>query len=153
MIVWDIINESGLFRLKGHKGVVTQTRFLTSKNILISRYILLIFATENILKNNYFLRSSKRNYRFTEIILSCLCFRCSSKDTFVKFWDLDTQHCFKTVVGHKTEVWDFVIINNDTRLITGSGDNELRIWLIDHSPQVSLLHLVTQPVNFYRPQQ
>ena len=72
-----------------------------------------------------------------------MCSRCSSKDTFVKFWDLDTQHCFKTLVGHKTEVWDFVIIKNDTRLITGSGDNELRIWLIDHSPQVSLLHLIT----------
>lgn len=28
----------------------------------------------------------------------------SSKDTFVKFWDLDTQHCFKTLVGHRTEV-------------------------------------------------
>lgn len=28
----------------------------------------------------------------------------SSKDTFVKFWDLETQHCFKTLVGHPTEV-------------------------------------------------
>lgn len=27
-----------------------------------------------------------------------------SKDSFVKFWDLDTQHCFKTLVGHQTEV-------------------------------------------------
>lgn len=61
---------------------------------------------------------------------------CSSKDTFIKFWDLDTQHCFKTVLGHRTEVWDFVIVNNDTRLITGSGDNELRIWRIDHLPEV-----------------
>lgn len=22
----------------------------------------------------------------------------------VKWWDLDTQHCFKTMVGHRTEV-------------------------------------------------
>jgi WD40 repeat protein len=28
----------------------------------------------------------------------------SSKDTLVKFWDLDTGHCFKTLVGHKAEV-------------------------------------------------
>lgn len=27
-----------------------------------------------------------------------------SKDTFVKFWDLDTQHCFKTLTGHHSEV-------------------------------------------------
>lgn len=23
----------------------------------------------------------------------------------VKWWDLDTQHCFKTMVGHRTEVY------------------------------------------------
>lgn len=28
----------------------------------------------------------------------------SSKDTFVKFWDLDTQHCFYTLVGCRYEV-------------------------------------------------
>lgn len=28
----------------------------------------------------------------------------SGKDTMVKWWDLDTQHCFKTMVGHRTEV-------------------------------------------------
>ena len=33
----------------------------------------------------------------------------SSKDTFVKFWDLTLQHCFKTLAGHVTEVWDFSI--------------------------------------------
>lgn len=32
----------------------------------------------------------------------------SSKDTFIKFWDLDTQHCFKTLVGHRSEVCDCV---------------------------------------------
>jgi len=28
----------------------------------------------------------------------------SSKDTFVKFWDLDTEHNFKTLIGHRSEV-------------------------------------------------
>lgn len=23
----------------------------------------------------------------------------------VKWWDLDTQHCFKTMIGHRTEVY------------------------------------------------
>lgn len=23
----------------------------------------------------------------------------------MKLWDLDTQHCFQTVVGHRSEVW------------------------------------------------
>ena len=41
------------------------------------------------------------------ICLSVVVFFFSSKDTLVKFWDLDTQHCFKTLVGHRTEVGIF----------------------------------------------
>lgn len=33
----------------------------------------------------------------------------ASKDTFVKFWDLDTEHNFKTLVGHKSEVSYLII--------------------------------------------
>lgn len=78
----------------------------------------------------------------------------SSKDTFVKFWDLDTEHNFKTIVGHKSEVsylimfllfifiddcnidsiliqvWSFVLMNDDRYLITGCNDMELRVWKI-----------------------
>merc|ERR1712156_881107 len=54
----------------------------------------------------------------------------SSKDTFVKFWDLDTQHCFLTLVGHRSEVWQLVLFNNETQLITGSCDAELRVYNI-----------------------
>jgi U3 small nucleolar RNA-associated protein 12 len=42
----------------------------------------------------------------------------SSKDTFVKFWDLTVQHCFKTLAGHVTEVWDFAIVRNDAYLVS-----------------------------------
>lgn len=37
MIVWDIINECGLYRLKGHKDIVTQALFLKDKNLLVTR--------------------------------------------------------------------------------------------------------------------
>ncbi len=36
--MWDIINEAGLYRLRGHKGNITQARFLHSHNLLITRY-------------------------------------------------------------------------------------------------------------------
>ena len=41
----------------------------------------------------------------------------SSKDTFVKFWDLSVQHCFKTLAGHVTEVWDFALVRDDAYLV------------------------------------
>lgn len=38
VIVWDVINESGLYRLRGHKDAVTQALFLKERNLLITRY-------------------------------------------------------------------------------------------------------------------
>ncbi|KAI1286797.1 WD repeat-containing protein 3 [Halotydeus destructor] len=55
----------------------------------------------------------------------------SSKDTYFKFWDLQTQHCFKTLVGHRSEIWDFVYLDTFKRLITGASDNELRVWELE----------------------
>ena len=55
----------------------------------------------------------------------------SSKDTFVKLWDLTTQHCFKTLTGHLGEVWDLVLIRNEEMLVTGGADSELRVWKLE----------------------
>ena len=56
----------------------------------------------------------------------------SGKDTLVKFWDLDIRHCFKTIVTHRSEVCDLVLIN-DERLITGCHDNQNGYSLTNHS--------------------
>ena len=36
-MIWDIVNESGMFRLQGHKGLITQAKFMDCANILITR--------------------------------------------------------------------------------------------------------------------
>lgn len=63
-VIWDVVAEKGLHRLSGHKGVVTEIKFMNKYNIVVT----------------------------------------SSKDTYIKFWDLTTGHCFKTLAGHITEV-------------------------------------------------
>ena len=34
------------------------------------------------------------------------------------------------------QVWDFVIIGDDHRLVTGAGDSELRVWDIAFQDEV-----------------
>lgn len=55
----------------------------------------------------------------------------TSKDTLIKVWDITTQHCIETVVGHRSEIWSSLILHDGKRLITGSSDEELRVWNID----------------------
>ena len=61
----------------------------------------------------------------------------SSKDGLVKLWDLDTQHCFQTIVSHHKEVWSLELVGGPSlgegvvslpRLVTASGDNRVRLF-------------------------
>ena len=55
----------------------------------------------------------------------------------VKFWDLDTRHCFKTLVSHRSEVNDLILVNDEERLITGCHDNELRVFQLSFKAEQS----------------
>lgn len=78
----------------------------------------------------------------------------ASTDMLVKFWDIDTQHNFRTLVGHRSkvknffnnstckddsisvyffrfsQVWGLALVKDDEYLITGCNDTELRVWKI-----------------------
>ena len=55
----------------------------------------------------------------------------SSKDTFLKLWDLSTQHCVQTVVAHRAEVWSLGLNSEQDLLLTGSNEGELKAWKIE----------------------
>ena len=38
LVLWDLVSESGLFRLKGHKSPIKKAIFINKYNILISWY-------------------------------------------------------------------------------------------------------------------
>ena len=40
----------------------------------------------------------------------------------MKLWDVETQHCFQTIVGHRSEVWSLEIMKGETRLLTAAGE-------------------------------
>lgn len=60
--------------------------------------------------------------QFDETLLYC---RCSCQ-----VWDLETQHCVQTCVDHRSEVWALDVSPDQTRLITGASDNQIRVWNI-----------------------
>ncbi len=55
-----------------------------------------------------------------------------SKDTFLKVWDLATQHCIQTVVAHRSDVWAMDVDPAQELLFTGSGEGEVKAWKINH---------------------
>jgi WD40 repeat protein len=90
-------------RLRGHRDQVTNIRFFPSTGDLPS--------TSTATAPGYLLTSGK--------------------DTFVKFWDLSTQHCVQTIVAHRSEVWSLDVNQEWDLFFTGSGEGEVKAWRVD----------------------
>lgn len=102
LIVWDVVAEAGLFRLRGHRDQITAMKFIIALDI----------PSTSTPASGFLLTSSK--------------------DTFLKFWDLSTQHCIQTIVAHRSDIWTMDINANRDLIFTGSGEGELKAWWIDH---------------------
>ncbi|KAJ2556560.1 beta transducin [Coemansia sp. RSA 1933] len=103
LILWDVVGETGLYRLRGHKDEITDIAFIRSSKNAASA-----------------LNASSEGYIVT-----------SSKDTLVKLWDLRARHCIQTLVSHRSEVWSMAASPDGRLLVTGTSDAELRVWTID----------------------
>lgn len=65
------------------------------------------------------------------IVVSC------SKDMQIKFWDIETQNCFKTLVDHTTEVWALGILRGGF-LVSGSSEATLNVYRVSpNAPEES----------------
>ncbi|KAJ7507698.1 WD-repeat-containing protein [Mycena galericulata] len=104
LIVWDVVAEAGLFRLRGHRGQVTALQFITTADNL----------------------PSTSTASASGLLLS------ASNDTFMKLWDLSTQHCVQTIVAHRSEIWTMGVDSEQSLVFTGSGEGELKAWKLDH---------------------
>ncbi|KAJ7591170.1 hypothetical protein C8J56DRAFT_1136000 [Mycena floridula] len=103
LILWDVVGEAGLFRLRGHRDQITAIQFIHPSPDLPST------------------STSKSSFLLT-----------TSKDTFLKLWDLSTQHCVQTIVAHRADVWSMAVDQDQSLVFTGSGEGELKAWSVDH---------------------
>ncbi|KAJ2750423.1 beta transducin, partial [Coemansia nantahalensis] len=100
VVVWDVVGEVGLYRLRGHKDEITGIAFVAAGG----EGALTAGAAGHIVT--------------------------SSKDTLVKLWDLRVQHCVQTLTAHRSEVWALAVSGDGRLLVTGTSDADLHVWVI-----------------------
>lgn len=88
-------------RLRGHRGPVTALRFIAPAS-----------------------STSTSSSTSSGFLIS------TSRDTFMKLWDLTTQHCMQTIVAHQAEIWSMDVDPVGELIFTGSTDGELKAWSI-----------------------
>lgn len=112
MILWDLIAEVGLFRLRGHTDQITSLHFL--------------FPSAELL--NSFGLSDHAGFLLT-----------TGKDALIKVWDLASQHCIETHVAQTNgECWSLGLSPDQGGCITAGNDGELRVWSIDENAMVEI---------------
>lgn len=125
VILWDVVGEIGLFKFRGHNNRITGLLFLSGSLPLSDPSC----STALPLPSTHLLSTSQ--------------------DTYLRLWDLQTQHTIESVVAHRTESWSVAIIPPSNRrttqddvegdeeleflLITTGGDGEVKLWTLSSS--------------------
>ena len=115
IILWDLVGEVGLFKLRGHKDQITAINF-----IRIPRYPL---SGED--GDDGVVTDDKTTDQISYLL-------STSKDSLIKLWDLSTQYCIETHVAQGNgECWALGLAPDSSGCITAGNDGELRAWSID----------------------
>ncbi|CEH16129.1 WD40-repeat-containing subunit of the 18S rRNA processing complex [Ceraceosorus bombacis] len=133
IILWDVVAETGMYRMKGHRNAITDLAFVPGTNKHDSQ--------------DAYKQPSSSSASFISLghLVS------ASKDGLIKLWDLSMQHCLQTVVPGKGEILTLAMASGfggkyihqlkedgasdrddaSVLLLTGSAEGEVRIWEID----------------------
>lgn len=112
IILWDLIAEVGLFKLRGHTDQVTSLNFLVPSSELLSAAGL----------------NDHAGFLLT-----------TGKDSLIKVWDLASQHCIETHVAQSNgECWSLGLSPDQSGCITAGNDGELKVWSIDESAMIEI---------------
>ena len=99
VVLWDIVSEEGIARLRSHQDQITGLSFLHSIHD----------ASEETRVGGEFLLSA-------------------GKDGLVKVWDLTTNFCIERHLPHRGEIWALAVSVAQDVVVTAGPDGELKFW-------------------------
>ncbi|CDU24431.1 related to DIP2-Dom34p-interacting protein [Sporisorium scitamineum] len=157
IILWDLVAETGLYRLRGHRDAVTAIAFVRTPSTL--------HQPSNGASSSAAVAHTDPNA--AGYLLS------TSKDGLLKLWDLSLQHCVETMVHGSNEIWSLAvsqdvplamqvsakgkqpdqddddatdrnaIADGGALVLTGSSDGDMKVWEISSEALSRGLQTVT----------
>lgn len=109
IILWDLVGEVGLYRLRSHRDQIVALEFLRGKAKIQG-------------EDNEEIDTDEDEEMW---LLS------SGKDGLIKLWDLEAQHCIETHVAHRGESWSMGWSREHNVAVTGSASKELKFWAVN----------------------
>jgi U3 small nucleolar RNA-associated protein 12 len=98
VVLWDVVSEEGIARLRSHQDQLTGLSFLNPPS----------GSRDD---------DQTGDYLFT-----------AGKDGLIKLWDLATNFCMETHLAHQGEVWATAVSPAHDVVVTAGPDGELKFW-------------------------
>lgn len=128
LMLWDLIEERGEFKLRGHKDQITGLQFLQPE------------APEEFGEDGEVIPTIYDDTNTSEGFLLT-----TGKDALIKLWDVASKHCIETHVAQTNgECWALGLTPDISGCITAGNDGELKVWSID---TVGLYNYTKQVTN------
>ncbi|MBW0475771.1 hypothetical protein O181_015486 [Austropuccinia psidii MF-1] len=125
IVLWDVTGETGLFKLRGHNHRITGLVFVSASPPISDP------------------SSSTALPPSSTHLLS------TSQDTYLKLWDLQTQHSIESLIAHRSECWSLAVLPQLTNpdqdhtntevperqvlLLTTGGEGEAKLWTLSET--------------------
>lgn len=113
LILWNLVEEEGKVKLRGHKDQITGLQFLQPEAPMIfGEDGQQIIANDDSVSEGFLLTTGK--------------------DGMIKLWDLASNHCIETHVAQTNgECWALGVSPDGSGCITAGNDGEMKVWSID----------------------
>lgn len=122
IIIWDLVAEVGLYKLRAHKDQITALHFLKPSSTHDE-------AARNFNVNGKGATADFQSLTSEDHVGFLL---TTSKDALIKIWDLESQHCLETHVAQTNGAcWMLAVSPDESGCITAGNDGELKVWSID----------------------
>lgn len=99
VVLWDLVSEEGIARLRSHQDQITGLAFLRPID-----------------------DSQGETPAVGDLLLT------AGKDGLIKVWDLSTNFCTETHLAHRGETWALAVSPSGDIVITAGPDGELKFW-------------------------
>ena len=98
VVLWDIVSEEGIARLRSHQDQITGLVFLSPTS------------------------QDDETHVEGDFLLS------AGKDGLLKVWDLSTNFCIETHLAHRGETWGLAVSPAQDIVVTAGPDGEVKFW-------------------------
>lgn len=141
LMVYSLLTGEPDFQLALHRSAINVLRYDTQGLLLVSggqdTDLVVVDTVEQVGKSRLVGHSGAITdvcfyERLDNILIS------SSKDTRIKFWNIETKSCFQTLVDHRTDIWGISLLRNSQYLVSGSAENALNVYTLNVATELPI---------------